>query len=435
MRSRRSRIIAIALLSIAAAFSGCSPAKDLDPPVDSSLKPPIAFRITWAEYSGRGVAIQEIVDTYNNMSTASYEIVLQSGNEDIKEIEDLLKSDAAAPVLVLPYRYVKYLGQKGDLRPLTADFEKDKDLFYPELWNLGVVESEQYGIPWIGHSVCLIYNKDLLDAAMVNPDLIKSRESLVQALESVESRTDAKGIGLVGANHNDISWMVNQFIYGFGSQLVDETGTRVTVNNEKSKEAISFYKDVLGAHAQATWLTDTGVEVMDHFRNQEIAFEFQGVWGVADIAKNGKPFEVGVINLEDVGLYSEVGPMMLAIPNTMAREEAAEAVRFIAYMISAEAQGRIMNGEYSPEHDAYYPFRVPVRKDMAESLVFENYPEYLPFLKGFVRPSVDVPVPKWQEVKDMYYAPGLCRVMRSEITADEFLNHIEQVGNAVLNGE
>jgi len=32
---------------------------------------------------------------------------------------------------------------------------------------------------------------------------------------------------------------------------------------------------------------------------------------------------------------------------------------------------------------------------------------YLSFLKGFKRASIDVPVPKWQTIKDEYYTTGL----------------------------
>ena len=101
-------------------------------------------------------------------------------------------------------------------------------------------------------------------------------------------------------------------------------------------------------------------------------------------------------------------------------------------MTSKEAQKKIMDGEYSPEHDTYYPFRVPVRKDLSDSFVFEKYPQYLPFLKGFKRPSIDVPVPKWQIIKDGYYAPGLHQVMKEELSVDKFLEQIEMEGNKIL---
>jgi multiple sugar transport system substrate-binding protein len=397
-------------------------------------KEKLIFRITWKTYSGRGEAIQKIVNSYNSLNQSDYEIAMIDGDENIDELKNIIGSKPA-DIYVMPYRFVQYFGESNKLDDLTGDFENEKELFYKELWNLGSVNEKIYGVPWLGHSIGLIYNKDLLKKSGIDPDRIKSLEDLVSACEKVEKSTAAKGIGLVGADHNDVSWMVNQFVYGFGSSLVSADGTKVVVNNTNAEKAIGFYKNVLGKHAQATWVNDTGVEVMNYFRNQKIAFEFQGLWGITDIWQNGKNFETGVIPLENIGLYPEVGPMMLSVQPQLNEKKRKAAVDFIRYMISKQAQEQIMDGEYSPEHDTYYPFRIPVRKDLAESLVFQEYPEFLPFLKGFSKPGIDVPVPKWQIIKDKYYAPGLHKVMTNEISVNDFLKMIELEGNKILRGE
>ena len=251
-------------------------------------------------------------------------------------------------------------------------------------------------------------------------------------MDKIESTTNAKGIGLVGADSNDISWMVNQFVYGFGGQLVDATGERVLINSAESAEAIDFYKNVLGAHAQSSWLNDTGTEVMKSFLNQEVAFEIQGIWGLTDVQKNSSPFEVGVIPLKQIGIRSEIGPMMLAIPKRMSDSARQNALAFIRYMISVDAQQAILNGEYSTERDSYYPFRTPIRKDMANAPLMQMNPVYQVFIEGFDNPSIDVPVPAWQEVKKQYYEPGLHSVMIGAITTEVFLKMIETEGNKAL---
>ena len=402
--------------------------------VPTSSAVPVNFRITWTDYSGRGEAIQKIVTSYNGTNSDNVAVSMISGDEDIEAISSLLQSDTDT-VYVLPYRYVKYFGEKGYLADLTSGYSDTKSLFYPNIWNLGTVDDAVFGIPWLGHSMCLLYNKSLLEAAGVDPAAITSMDALLAAMNAVEDKTDAQGIGLVGAESNDVSWMVNQFIYGYGSSLVSDDGLSVTINNEKSAAALDFYKNVLGSHAQDTWANDTGVEVMNYFRDQEVAFEIQAIWGVTDIQKNGAPFEVGIISLEDIGLRPEVGPMMLAVPAGMTDELQVKAGSFIRYLISYDAQAQIMNGEYSPEHDAYYPFRTPIRIDMADSQIFLSFPEYITFIKGFENPSVDVPVPAWQTVKDKYYAPGLHQVMTGAITIDEFLQNIETEGNKILTAQ
>jgi len=422
----------LTILLLCCLLLGCNTFRLDQPPNSSVQKQPLIFRITWKAYSGRGEAIQRIVNSYNKTSQDSFEIKMTDGDEDFNTVEGILQPKTLIDIYVLPYRFVKYFGSEGKLMDLSKDFSTEKQYFYENLWNLGMVDDTTYGIPWLGHSMGLIYNQNLLTKAGVDPKGIKSLNDLVAACEKVEANTDARGMGLVGANHNDVSWMVNQFVYGFGSSLVDQDGKKVAINNEKAKAAIEFYNNTLGQHAQKTWVNDTGIEVMDYFRKQKVAFEFQGVWGVTDIRKNGNPFAVGVIALDDIGLCSEVGPMMLVLPADLSDEKREAAIKFISFLISKEAQEKIMNGEYSPEHDAYYPFRTPVRKDLADSLIFKEYPEFVPFLEGFKNPSIDVPVPRWQKIKDQYYAPGLNQVMADKVSIEVFLKNIETEGNKIL---
>ena len=389
----------------------------------------LRFRITWKGYSGRGEAIQKIVDRYNAKSGAA--VTLVNGDEDRATIEALLISEPET-VYVLPYRYVRYFGDKGYLEDLSKVFAEERALFYQAVWALGTVGEKTYGIPWLGHSMCLLYNKRLMEKAGVQAESIHGMDSFVRAIEAIKEKTGARGLGLVGANSNDVSWMVNQFIYGFGSSLVSDDGMAVTVNNEKSIEALKVYRDVLGPHAQPDWVNDTSVEVMEDFRTQKVAFEILGIWGVTDIAKNGAPFEVGILPLTKIGLCSEVGPMMLAIPVGMSDEGKASAYDFMRYMISVEAQEEIMKGEYSPEHDMYYPFRTPIRSDMVDSQIFLSHPQYQTFIEGFQSPSIDVPVPAWQIVKEAVYAPGLHQVMTGNLSIEEFLTTVEMKGNEIL---
>lgn len=437
---RFCKFIFLLILSIAL-LSGCSVQSDDPAPNDASNlnkqenMERLTFRITWKTYSGRGEAISKIVESYHAINQTNYKITVTDGDEDLTAIESLLDKGGTVDIYMLPYRYVQYLGYKDKLEDITSDVRNDENMFYEKLWQLGVVDQKVYGVPWLGHSMGLIYNKQLLEQAGVEPERINNLDGLVAACMKVEENTAANGIGLVGANHNDVSWMVNQFIYGYGGSLVSRDGMKVTINSQNAKDAIEFYKNVLGSFAQNTWTSDTGVEVMDYFRNQQIAFEIQGLWGITDIWKNGSKFETGVIPLEDIGLNPEIGPMMLALQPQMSEEKKAAAIEFIQYLISEQAQEMIMEGEYSPEHDASYPFRLPVRKDISGSAAFRKYPEFAVFLSGFNWPSIDVPVPLWQRVKDEYYAPGLHSVMVGTMSVEEFLQQIEIEGNKILNGE
>lgn len=431
MSNQKKHAVYLALFLAVLGLIGCvqQPKAEALP---EEFKKPLLMRLTWKAYSGRGEAIQKIIDSHDPDGKGVYRVSLVDGDEDFDAIKRNMESESS-DIYVLPYRYIQYFGDQKALMDISPYFSDEQDGFYPELWELAAVDGGQYGVPWLGHSVGLVYNEDILLKAGVEISKIVSMEAFLEAVAKVEANTEAQGVGLVGANHNDVSWMVNQFVYGFGSSLVDESGKKVTINNGQSAAALGFYKNILGPHAQESWRDDTGVEVMAAFRNQKVAFEFQGPWGITDIWKNGNPFPVAAIPLERIGLRSEVGPMMLALPVGLEPEKKEAALDLIRYLISKPAQEKIMDGEYSPEHDAYYPFRIPVRKDMEDSQVFQKYPEFIPFLEGFRNSSIDVPVPKWQLIKDQVYAPGLHKVMVGEMSIEALLEKTEIEGDKILN--
>ena len=141
----------------------------------------LTFRITWKSYSGRGEAIARIADTYNAKNQTAYKVAVIDGNEDLAAIEGLLEKGGTADIYMLPYRYVQYLGYMGKLEDITDSFRSEKNLFYERLWQLGVVDHKVYGVPWLGHSMGLIYNKQLLKKAGVDPAGIQSLDELIFA--------------------------------------------------------------------------------------------------------------------------------------------------------------------------------------------------------------------------------------------------------------
>ena len=235
---------------------------------------------------------------------------------------------------------------------------------------------------------------------------------------------ESRGLGDV-YKRQDLSWMTAQFIYSFGGVLaeVDVQGRdNILINSPESAQALDFYINKLGQHAQLNWETHNGSDVMEAFANEEVAFEIQGPWGVSDIWKRGNPFEVGVIALSDFGLHSEVGPMMLAISKECEDLDWAEA--FIRYMIEKENLNHIMKGEYLPKYGAYYPFRIPIHQEADKSDFFQRYPDFYPFIEGFNQPSICTPTSRWAELQQNQYTFLIHQVIINEKTINEALEEM-----------
>ena len=417
------RVWAALLLAACLIWTSC--AEETVPVMSESQKEIINFRITWKEYSGRGEAVDQIVQIFNE-DQENYEIVVVGGNESLEDIRTgLQKGDM--DVFVLPYRYAQLLGNEGLLAEMPSKL-LEKPISH-NLIELAAVDGTYFAMPWVSHSMALIYNQSLLSAAGVNPHEIKDRDTFVQALTKIEKNTDAAGIGLVGAEHNDLSWTVNQFIYGHGGSLM-ENGA-ITVNSPESLEGLKFYTQTLSQHAQESWKEDTGVEVLRHFREGRIAFEIQSLWAITDIWRNGNPFEVGVMTLDHIGTNSEIGPMMLCMPQDLDNDREAVVLEFIDFMTDTQAQTLIIRGEYSPEYDRYFPFRLPVRDDIIVE-GSQDYELFEPFMESYSHPSIDVPTPEWQIIKDTIYTPYLYGLIKGDMTEEAFLEAIELEGEKIL---
>ncbi len=416
------------LLLILITLTSCGTESEPEPKPDAIE---LSFRITWDIASARGDTLNRVVSRFNNTQDEVF-VTLVGGNEDFEETKNLLIEDGGPEIMVLPYRFVQYFGESGDLREVDDIIEDELDSHYESILAMASVNNVTYGVPWVGHSMSILYNESIIEEADVDIDAIVDFETFAAALLEVEQNTDKAGIGLVGANHHDITWMTTQFIHSFGGTLVNEENTAITINSDQAKEGLEYYINGLGSCAQEGWENHTGIDVMEKFRNQEIAFEIQGPWGITDIWKAGYPFEVGTISFTDIGGYSEVGPLMLAIQSDV-DEDKIEAVKsFIDYMSSKQAMEIIMSGEYSPKNETYYPFRVPARKDMEDLQFFVMFPEFINFMDGFENPSINSPVPQWTEIHELYYQTGLHEVVIGNMTIEEFLELIEAQGNLLL---
>ncbi len=374
----------------------------------------LEFRLTWGEDSGRYDAINLIVDDFNaTLDDGSKKIKTIGGNEDAAQITT---SDAA--IKQMPYRYTVSLGQQGLFADLSDDFVGYEDNYYDSIVDLGKDGDVVYGIPWIGHTMGIIYNVDLVEEAGKTKADVEALETWADFdafLEVIENELDGVyGIAIAGKQSNDVSWMANQFVYSFGGSVVTEDGTASNLGDPRSIAGLEYYFNTLGSHSNSAYAGWDGNDVMDEFRSQRTVFEIQGPWGVTDIWKQptADQFEVGVIPFsqfqDDQGNIgaAEAGPHMLTISDGLSDSDYELAVDFVEYMIGKEAQEKLMDGEYDEATEQYYPFRVPLRKDMADTEFFTEHPEFLPFIDGFKNVSIDVPTPEWSTVREQSVLPN-----------------------------
>jgi len=421
------------------AGSDSSPSPSSSSSANSGNVTKISMQIVWASDSGRGKAIREVLDEFEKQNP-DVKVELLGGVQYGQKLLTQILSGEAPEVLQVSYGEVKQLAAEGAFIDLTQDFASYEQNYYPQIWELALSDGKVYGVPWLGHTIQLVYNKTLFDEAGITAPPTTWEELYETAKKlTVDKNGDGKpdqfGIGLAGKQGPDLAWMYGMFAAQAGASLVKEEGGKyvVALNSPEGIEALKFYKKLLDETSPPDSLNKDGGGVMADFRNQVVAMELQGPWGVPDVWKAGNPFEVGVAEVPagPAGKATEVTSYLLSVPVGVEGDKLEAAKRLIDFLVSKPAQEQIMKGEVGDDGN-YYPFRIPIRKDMEDTDYYKEHPEFLVYQKGLEYPFTLVPVPQWQRVSDEVYQSILNQVVSGSLSPEEGLRQLEQRGNEIL---
>lgn len=399
----------------------------------------IRMQIAWASDSDRGKAIQRILDQFEKKNP-NIKVKLVGSSQSNQKLLTQILSGQAPEVMMVAYQDIKALAPQGAFTDLTKQLGGMKDNYYQNSWNQAVVNGNLYGLPWLGHSIQLLYNKDMFKKAGIQQPP-KNWQELYQDAKKLtidkngDGKPDQFGIGLVGEQTHDISWLVDMFLHQAGAKLVkkDANGNyQVAVDSPQAKKALAFYKKLADQVAQPNVLTENDGQAMEDFRNQQVAMYFNGPWGVTDVWQNGNKFKVGVAPAPagPAGKAADVATYMLSVPKGIKGDKLNASMKLIKYLGSKPAQEMLLKGV--EKNGKYYPFRIPIRKDLANAPFLKKHPEFQVFIQGLQYPSTSNPIPAWQKIDDSVYQSALNQVVSGKISVEQGLKMITKRGNKIL---
>jgi multiple sugar transport system substrate-binding protein len=432
---KKVRWILAGCLVLSLGLTGCSQ------PVDkTSENQPVSIRmqIAWGTDTERGKAVQRIIDVFEE-ENENIDVKLVGSVQHNQKLLTQLLSGKAPEVLQIPYSEYRSLGSQGGFVDLTEDFQEMTKFYYEDVVKLGTVDDKLYGFPWLGSSIQLVYNKTMFENAGITspPDtweeLYETAKKLTKDTNG-DGKIDQYGIGLVGKQHPDIAWLVSMFLNQAGADLVREDGDahKIALNSKEGKEALEYYKKLVDEVSPPDTASKDGGGVMADFRNGVVAMEFQGPWGITDIWQNGSPFEVAAAPTPagPAGRASDLGLYMLSIPRDVEEEKEDAAKKLISFLASKKAQEMLLIGEKSKD-GKYYPFRLPMRKDLLEVDYYQEHPEFLVFMEGLKYPSIASPIDSWARVQEEVYQSELNKLVTGK-PARDVLESIEKKGNRLI---
>jgi multiple sugar transport system substrate-binding protein len=158
----------------------------------------------------------------------------------------------------------------------------------PNIIGAGTLDGASYGIPIGANTLALYYNKNVLDAAHVDPASIKDWASLTAALKKVKT-AGKKGITFSAIGTEEGSFQFLPWFWGAKGDLTH-------LDNADGQAALTLWKDwVSQGLAPNDVLSNTQTTSWQEFATGQYAFGENGTWQLANAKKAGFPY--GVISI------------------------------------------------------------------------------------------------------------------------------------------
>ncbi|MFE4468901.1 ABC transporter substrate-binding protein [Leifsonia sp. NPDC056824] len=337
--SRRFALRAAAVSSVAItaiALTGCAGAQPSGPTK-------ITFSYLWGGPEAK--ALEKVIADFNSSQTA-IKVVGVSSPDAQKQLTSMSSSNGSFDVSDNFGNVTGSWAAKGILAPLdqylAGDGVKLKD-FEPAALQQMQYKGKTYALPIAVHTQELLYNKDLLAAAGVQPPT--TTDELATAIAKL-TKTDANGnITQIGLGNPSATTLMTALGYAFGGTWDGPKNDKPSPDDPKNIEALNWYTDNVtkkfGAAKIATFTSGLGqyMSAQDPFYTGKEAMVLDGEWQAVNIPQVAPNLHYGVIDLPtaDPSLAgtTAVSTSTLFIPSNSKHK--AEAAKFLAYMMSDKA--------------------------------------------------------------------------------------------------
>jgi multiple sugar transport system substrate-binding protein len=185
----------------------------------------------------------------------------------------------APDVLIVDNPVVSTLAEAGVLTT-TDESHVDTAQASPNLLAAGQSGGKTYGMPIGANTLALYYNKDVLEAAGVDPASVRDWASLNSALAKVKA-AGKKGITFSAIGTEEGSFQFLPWFWGAGAQLTD-------LSSDKAVSAVALWKDWLKkGYAPNSVINNTQTTSWQEFATGQYAFAENGTWQLANARKAG----------------------------------------------------------------------------------------------------------------------------------------------------
>jgi len=382
----------------------------------------------WHYWDGlNGEVITELADRYSTETGVAVEPAFFGYGDLLTKLQTSAGGGEKPDLAVADLVWMPALARSGTVVALDdfiAASDVDADDFYPELLDINRYDGGLYGLPVSTNNLELFYNKELFEAAGLDPEAPPTNwDELSEAAGACADPSAGRtGMELFTEPGEGLTWQFQVYLWQAGGEFLNEDLTAAAFNSPEGEAALQYWIDLIDSGG-------SGVAPWGQFGQGAACMVMDGSWMVG-IWSAEPPFEFGTASMP----YPADGTMATNMGGeqgfVMAEDPAAQqaAFDFLAWLTSPEIQ---------VEWDQRTGF-MPVRASVAEDPAYLEHiettePRYLPFVENQQFARSRPAVPEYSELSDVF-SRELEAALLGEATAAEALAAAETAVNSILGG-
>ncbi len=291
----------------------------------------------WNVFTGSdGDILRGIVDRYNSENTDNIEIKMDiMPNDQLQQKLPAAIATGTAPDLVLfgVENIAPYVNNDSleDISDFWETAVVDKSNFLENVLDLSYVDGKLYGAPMQYNVSYLYWNKDLFEAAGLDPE--KAPATLEEMEEYAVKLTDPSKNQYGLALPIGVTYM--QFLWANGGDANDPTTNSNFLNSEANVETLKWMQN-LAANEKVTPANITGPEADMMLQAGQIAMYMSGPWQINGLREQGINFGIAPCVAGSAGAFSPAGGCSYVIPKGTDENQKLAAYKFMKYWLTDE---------------------------------------------------------------------------------------------------
>ena len=231
-------------------------------------------------------SMQALADAYHELNPdVTIEVQVTSWDEYWTKLEAAAGSGNLPDIFWMHTNYILLYADNGMLADVTDLYDDDTYSHYSEVSIANTLGSDgrMYGVPKDKDTVCLVYNKEMFDAAGVSyPDENWTWDDLTSASQAIYDATGKYGY-MAYADEQLGYW---NFVYQNGGYILNDDKTAAGFDNPATIDAMKFY---IGLQQNdwcptQTYFAETAPG--NAFFSEQGAMFFEGTWNLLYEMKN-----------------------------------------------------------------------------------------------------------------------------------------------------